>query len=93
MSLQLCQFVFNTVRDGLLLLSDWSSRVLQQSAWKYAHPNVSVKETPNMVEYERVVKLNYNQEERFVLVEFIAMMKVRLRSGECACVRSGEGRS
>jgi hypothetical protein len=54
---------------------------------------VSVKETPNMVEYERVVKLNYNQEERFVLVEFIAMMKVRLRSGECACVRSGEGRS
>lgn len=25
--------------QGLVLLSDWSSKVLQQSAWKYARPN------------------------------------------------------
>ncbi|EGC37325.1 Rac-binding component of scar regulatory complex [Dictyostelium purpureum] len=59
---------------GLRALSDWSSKVLQQSAWKYSRPN----NDPNIsaaFDYERVVKFNYTKDERTALVQFIAMIK------------------
>jgi cytoplasmic FMR1 interacting protein len=67
---------YATILEGLRLLSDWSGKVLRQSAWKYAHPNTNDKLVgPEAVEYERVVKHNYTDEERFVLVEVIACLK------------------
>lgn len=66
---------YTTVLEGLRLLSEWSGKVLRQSAWKYAHPNTNDKLGPDAVEYERVVKHNYTDEERFVLVEVIACLK------------------
>jgi len=68
-----CSFI---ILEGMRLLADWSDRILRQSAWKYAHPNIGEKSgDPVSVEYERVVKHNYTSEERFVLVEAIACLK------------------
>jgi cytoplasmic FMR1 interacting protein len=69
-----CKDIVTTVLQGLQLLSDWSSKVLQQSAWKYARPN-NDPQINSTVDYERVVKYNYTSEERYALVEFIAMIK------------------
>ncbi|KAL6064809.1 Cytoplasmic FMR1-interacting protein [Balamuthia mandrillaris] len=63
-----------TVLDGLLLLSEWSGQVLRQSAWKYARPTTN-PEHATATEYERVVKYNYTEQERFTLVEYIAFIK------------------
>jgi cytoplasmic FMR1 interacting protein len=60
--------------QGFLYLSDWSSKVLQQSAWKYSKPN-NDPSLESTVDYERVVRYNYKAEEKFALVEFIAMIK------------------
>ncbi|EGG14585.1 component of SCAR regulatory complex [Cavenderia fasciculata] len=59
---------------GLRILSDWSSRVLQQSAWKYSKPNNDAA-IPAQFDYERVVKYNYSADERVALIQFIAMIK------------------
>eukprot|EP01113_Clastostelium_recurvatum_P001498 TRINITY_DN1060_c0_g1_i3.p1 TRINITY_DN1060_c0_g1~~TRINITY_DN1060_c0_g1_i3.p1 ORF type:complete len:1328 (-),score=521.15 TRINITY_DN1060_c0_g1_i3:101-4084(-) len=69
-----CQEITATVLRGLQLLADWSAKVLQQSAWKFARPN-NDSSIESQVEYERVVKFNYKSEERYALVEFIAMIK------------------
>lgn len=63
------------VLEGFRLLSGWSGKVLQQSAWKYAKPNTHHELPSDVVEYERVVKYNYTEEERFALIEFIACIK------------------
>eukprot|EP01117_Protostelium_nocturnum_P005158 TRINITY_DN1874_c0_g1_i1.p1 TRINITY_DN1874_c0_g1~~TRINITY_DN1874_c0_g1_i1.p1 ORF type:complete len:1354 (-),score=489.30 TRINITY_DN1874_c0_g1_i1:93-4154(-) len=66
--------VYTMVLQGLLYLSDWSGKILGQAAWKYAKPN----NDPNLVDvdnYERVVRHNYKPEEKFALVEFLAMVK------------------
>jgi len=69
-----CKEYVTVVLQGLQLLSDWSSKVLQQSAWKYARPN-NDPTLNSTVDYEKVVKYNYTSEERYALVEFIAMIK------------------
>jgi hypothetical protein len=47
--------VMNTLLQGIQYLSDWTSKVLQQTAWKYAHPVIT---PPNNIiidnDYERV---------------------------------------
>ena len=48
------QVVTSTILQGFSLLSDLTSRVLQQSAWKYAHPNNDKTLPDTLVEYERV---------------------------------------
>jgi len=65
----------NIVLEGLKLLSDWSGKVLRQSAWKYAHPNISSSLPTDALEYEKVVRHNYSTEERVALIEFIAFIK------------------
>lgn len=66
--------VYNLVHQGITLLSDWTSKVLFQSAWKYAKPN-NDESVETTVEYERVVRFNYKPEEKVALVEFISMIK------------------
>jgi cytoplasmic FMR1 interacting protein len=65
----------NIVLEGLKLLSDWSGKVLRQSAWKYAHPNVASAVPTDALEYERVVRYNYTEAERVALIEFVAFIK------------------
>eukprot|EP01133_Synstelium_polycarpum_P001207 gene1207-1395_t len=66
--------VKSIVLFGMRILSDWSSRVLQQSAWKYSKPNHDEK-IPAQFDYERVVKYNYSPDERVALIQFIGMIK------------------
>jgi cytoplasmic FMR1 interacting protein len=73
-SAELSRHVTLTVQQGILLLSQWTSEVLAQSAYKYASPNTD----PNLkveTEYERVVRSNYSDDEKFALIEYIAMIK------------------
>jgi len=66
--------VTNTVLQGIQFLSDWTAKVLQQSAWKYARPN-NDPSIQSQVDYERVIRYNYKLEEKFALIEFIGMIK------------------
>lgn len=66
--------VLQVVLRGLKLVSDWTSRVLMQAAWKLNHPEMN----PNIetdLAYERAVKLNYKPQDRSALIEVIAMTK------------------
>lgn len=65
--------IAQTILQGFNLLSDWTSKVLQQSAYKYANPDTKTQTVST--EYERVVRFNYSDEEKFALVEAIAMIK------------------
>lgn len=73
--------------QGLRLIASWTTAVLEQCAWKYSHPiedeqarqmkqrqesddNLSV-----LLEYERVVRFNYDKDERSALVDAISMIK------------------
>lgn len=66
--------VRRVILQGFSLLSDWTGRVLSQAAWKYSHMN----QDPNIkatVDYERAVRYNYDSNEKFALIELIAMLK------------------
>ena len=77
--------VTNTLLEGILLLSNWAFRVLQQSAWKYSKPYSETPQGPNSPvvndvisdenAYEYVVKKNYSKEECFALAEVIGFIK------------------
>lgn len=63
---------------GVNLLSKMTSRVLEQSAWKYFKPcryteNESCPKDAKP--YELAVRYNYTEEEKFALVECIGMIK------------------
>ncbi len=45
--------VYTVVLQGFNYLSDWNSKILQQTAWKYARPNTDPA-IESSVEYERV---------------------------------------
>lgn len=66
--------ISQTILNGFQLLSDWSSKILQQAAWKYANPN-NDNTIEVTTEYERVVRFNYNPDQKFALIEVIAMIK------------------
>jgi len=66
--------VSNTVLQGFQYLAEWTDKVLQQSAWKYAKPN-NDPTIESQIDYERVVRYNYKSEEKFALIEFIGMIK------------------
>uniref|UniRef100_A0A8B9K902 Cytoplasmic FMR1 interacting protein 1 n=1 Tax=Astyanax mexicanus TaxID=7994 RepID=A0A8B9K902_ASTMX len=64
--------------QGLQLLSQWSAQVMEVYSWKLVHPTdkYSNKECPdNAEEYERATRYNYTSEEKFALVEVMAMIK------------------
>lgn len=63
---------------GLQLLSDWTTHVTELYSWKLMHPTDphQNKECPQEAEeYERATRYNYNEEEKFGLIEVIAMVK------------------
>ncbi|TPX39959.1 hypothetical protein SeMB42_g06173 [Synchytrium endobioticum] len=64
--------------QGLRLLSTWTAKVLEQSAWKYANPvsNTSGCGIPsNALSYELAVRYNYTKDDQKALVEMISMIK------------------
>ncbi|KAJ3182845.1 Cytoplasmic FMR1-interacting protein 2 [Gaertneriomyces sp. JEL0708] len=73
-----CTTVYNTVAQGVTLLANLSTKVLEQSAWKYANPvNPQItKHIPSdVLSYELAVRYNYSTQEKRALIEFIAMIK------------------
>lgn len=64
--------VYNILFEGVNMLGDWSARVLEQSAWKFAHPAETAGQPDSTVKpslYELAVRYNYSKEEQFALVE------------------------
>jgi len=63
---------------GLQLLSEWTSIVSELYSWKLLHPTDQHqnKDCPvDAEEYERATRYNYTEEEKFHLIEVIAMIK------------------
>ncbi|XP_067136852.1 cytoplasmic FMR1-interacting protein isoform X1 [Centruroides vittatus] len=63
---------------GLQLLSDWSTHVTELYSWKLMHPtdhHQNKECPPEAEEYERATRYNYSDEEKFGLIEVIAMIK------------------
>ena len=63
---------------GLQLLSEWTSVVTELYSWKLLHPtdHHQNKECPQEAEeYERATRYNYSSDEKFALIEVIAMIK------------------
>ncbi|KAG2375247.1 hypothetical protein C9374_009870 [Naegleria lovaniensis] len=74
--------------QGLRLIASWTTAVLEQCAWKYSHP-IEDEQARQMkqrqesddnlssvlLEYERVVRFNYDKDERSALVDAISMIK------------------
>ncbi|XP_054997007.1 LOW QUALITY PROTEIN: cytoplasmic FMR1-interacting protein 1 [Sorex araneus] len=70
--------LFDLALQGLQLLSQWSAHVMEVYSWKLVHPTdkYSNKDCPDSAEeYERATRYNYTSEEKFALVEVIAMIK------------------
>ncbi|TPX31592.1 hypothetical protein SmJEL517_g05099 [Synchytrium microbalum] len=70
--------LYELALQGLRLLSTWTARVLEQSAWKYAnpvHPNPESGIPLNALSYELAVRYNYSKEDQRALVEMISMIK------------------
>lgn len=70
----LARNVFGVVLQGVQLMSDFTSRILQQAAWKYSKPNMD-ENIKTEIDYERAIRFNYTGEELSALVEVIAMVK------------------
>merc|ERR1719489_725945 len=68
----------NLALRGLQLLSEWTSVVTELYSWKLLHPtdHHQNNECPqNAEEYECATRYNYSSEEKFALIEVIAMIK------------------
>ncbi|XP_025103789.1 cytoplasmic FMR1-interacting protein 2-like isoform X2 [Pomacea canaliculata] len=68
----------NLALRGMQLLSGWTQQVLELNSWKLMNPTDPGrnKDCPEKSEaYERATRYNYNSDEKFALVEVIAMIK------------------
>lgn len=68
----------NLALRGLQLLSAWTQQVMELNSWKLLNPTDPGrnKDCPETAEpYERATRYNYSKDEKFVLVEVIAMIK------------------
>ncbi|TPX53931.1 hypothetical protein PhCBS80983_g06110 [Powellomyces hirtus] len=78
LSIQQNSQVYTVVAQGINLLVTLTTRVLEQSAWKYANP-VNPQLNPTIpaesLSYELAVRFNYTAEEKRALIEYIAMIK------------------
>ncbi|KAI9101038.1 cytoplasmic fragile-X interacting family-domain-containing protein [Phlyctochytrium arcticum] len=78
LSQELAAGVYNIVLRGIRTLAMCTTRVLEQSAWKYANPvNPSLNPSipADSLSYELAVRFNYSNEEKRALIEYIAMIK------------------
>lgn len=72
--------VYLVVVEGFQLLSEWTGRVWQQSAWKFSRPakdseRFDAERVVEVTDYEKVVRCNYTAEERKALLETIGYIK------------------
>ncbi|XP_070552583.1 cytoplasmic FMR1-interacting protein 2-like isoform X2 [Ptychodera flava] len=69
--------LYDLALKGLQLLSSWTARVMELYSWKLVHPVDSYSNScpKEAEEYERATRYNYNSDEKFALVEVIAMIK------------------
>ncbi|XP_074307970.1 protein PIR isoform X2 [Silene latifolia] len=73
--------MYDMVVEGFQLLSRWGGRIWEQCAWKFSRPckDQASEESNNAStlysDYEKVVRYNYNTEERRALVELIGYVK------------------
>ncbi|XP_047741717.1 cytoplasmic FMR1-interacting protein isoform X2 [Hyalella azteca] len=70
--------ISDLAQRGLMLLSDWTSVVTEVYSWKLLHPtdHHANKTCPiDAEEYERATRYNYSPDEKFGLIEVIAMIK------------------
>nr|XP_002730808.1 PREDICTED: cytoplasmic FMR1-interacting protein 2-like [Saccoglossus kowalevskii] len=78
-SLEENRALYNLALRGLKLLASWTAHVMELFSWKLVHPVsdlISEKICPKGAEeYERATRYNYSSEEKFALVEVIAMIK------------------
>ncbi|XP_050079381.1 cytoplasmic FMR1-interacting protein [Anopheles maculipalpis] len=81
---------------GLQLLSEWTSVVTELYSWKLLHPtdHHQNKDCPaEAEEYERATRYNYTEDEKFALIEVIAMIKglqvlmARIETVLCEAIR------
>ncbi|WMV54099.1 hypothetical protein MTR67_047484, partial [Solanum verrucosum] len=72
---------YDMVVEGFQLLSRWTARVWEQCAWKFSRPckdpvPMESHDMPgSFSDYEKVVRYNYNAEERKALVELVSYIK------------------
>ncbi|OQS06286.1 p53 inducible protein [Thraustotheca clavata] len=76
------ELLYNVVLDGIILLSEWKSSLLQYIAWKYQHSvsndrlaRLGANLSAPSVEYERVTKYNYSVQEWTALIDVIRCIK------------------
>ncbi|VFQ78892.1 unnamed protein product [Cuscuta campestris] len=73
--------MYDVVVEGFQLLSTWTARIWEQSAWKFSHPckdpvSKDLHEPAgSFSDYEKVVRFNYSAEERKVLIELVSYIK------------------
>lgn len=68
--------IYELALKGLRLLSKLTALVTEMFSWKLLHPSTSHKpEVEKAEEYEKATRFNYNQQEKFALIEIIAMIK------------------
>ena len=68
----------NLALRGLQLLSEWTSVVTELYSWKLLHPTDHHQNNfcpQNAEEYERATRYNYSSDEKYALIEVIAMIK------------------
>jgi cytoplasmic FMR1 interacting protein len=69
--------------DAFKKMSEWSARIIEQSAWKYINPiseeeyksRLGEGEPPKGADYDKSVRLNYSNEEMHALVDVIGIIK------------------
>lgn len=63
---------------GIQLLADWTAHVTELYSWKLMHPTDphQNRDCPaSAEEYERATRYNYNSDEKYALIELVAMVK------------------
>ncbi|XP_064608148.1 cytoplasmic FMR1-interacting protein 2-like isoform X2 [Liolophura sinensis] len=70
--------LYDLALRGMQLLSAWTQQVMELYSWKLLHPTDPHQNQncpADAEEYERSTRYNYNSEEKFAIIEVIAMIK------------------
>jgi cytoplasmic FMR1 interacting protein len=57
------------------MLAQCNTRVLEQTAYKYAFPVKSLATAPDALSYELAVRYNYSLEDKHALIEYMSIIK------------------
>ncbi|CAA6666502.1 unnamed protein product [Spirodela intermedia] len=72
--------MYDMVVEGFQILSRWTGRVWDQCAWKFSRPCKDVpsemqENVTTFLDYEKVVRWNYSEDERKALLDIISYIK------------------